>query len=259
MRRRRERGVALVMAVAALAGLTAVAVGLASTAIVDQHLGRNALQLAQAEALARSGIATALVVLAERDPALPDLQTSQWRFGRQPLGAGWVEVEAEDEARRLDVQAAELPQLLALLGLDPRAATALAAPDRDKVLGPFLADRGPAAHLDAAALRRLAPHVTTSGESQVNPHTASRDVLTAVLGDRGLAETWIRARTTGPLDLSALSPSVASRLTTRGQYYRLRSTGGVREARRTLEVVVRVLDGVDPEIVSWRPLLPDAS
>src|SRR3989442_1300776 len=62
----------------------------------------------------------------------PDTLRAPWAVGvgRQPLGAGWVEVHVEDEARRLDLNAPELadavPRLLALLGLDPGLADALA-------------------------------------------------------------------------------------------------------------------------------------
>src|SRR5947199_142072 len=66
--RRRERGVALLAAVAGLAVLGVLAVGLAHTSAVDQHLARNALAAVQADALARSGVAAAAVFLTERDP-----------------------------------------------------------------------------------------------------------------------------------------------------------------------------------------------
>ena len=259
MPRPRERGVALLAATATLAALTIITVGLAQTAIVDQQLGRNAVHAAQADALARSGIATALIVLGERDPSAPDLHSAQWTFGRQPLGAGWVEVSAEDEARRLDVQAPELPQLLAALGLDARLAPALAAPDRDKVIGPSLWDRGHGAGMDRASARRLLPHVTTSGETLVNPNTASREVLVALLDDPGLVDAWLRLREHGAIDPATAPAAIAARLTTRGQFYRVRATGGVADARRTIVAVVRLFDGADPVLVSWHPLAEDAS
>ena len=254
----RERGLALLAATATLAGVTAVVVGLASSAIVGQRLGENAIHAAQAMALARSGIATALVVLAERDAALPDLQTSQWTFGRQPLGRGWIDVVVEDEARRLDVGAPELPKLLALLGVDARHAPALAAPDRARVIGPSLGDRGRGAGMEPAAIRRLLPHVTTTGDTQINPNTASRDVLLAVVGDVGLVDTWMRSRLQRPIDPADAPPSVAARLTARGQYYRVRATGGVGAARRTVVAIVRVLDGADPTLIDWQPLAEGA-
>lgn len=257
----RERGVALLAATATLAALTVVVTGYASTAIVGQHLGRNALHAAQADGLARSGIATALVVLGERDAALPDVLSSRWRFDRQPLGPGWVDVAVEDEARRLDVHAPELPKLLAALALDARQAPALATPDPERLLGPSLGDRGHAAGMDPAAVRRLLPHLTTSGESQVNPNTASREVLLAIVDDAALVDTWLRTRAHAVIDPSALAPAVAARLTLRGQYYRVQATGGVDEARRTLVAIVRVIDGGDPMIISWQSLAdvpPDA-
>src|SRR5213080_914216 len=114
--RRRERGVALLAAVAGLAVLGVLAVGLAHTSAVDQHLARNAL--------ARSGVAAAAVFLTERDPDAIDWPHAPWAqgSGRQPLGAGWLEVTVEDEARRLSLGTPDLadalPRLLRLLGLD---------------------------------------------------------------------------------------------------------------------------------------------
>jgi len=67
--RRRERGLALVAAVSALAVLGVLALGLAHTSVVDQHLARNALAALQADALARSGVAAAAVLLREANAA----------------------------------------------------------------------------------------------------------------------------------------------------------------------------------------------
>src|SRR5947207_290589 len=78
----------------------------------------------QADALVRSGVAAAAVVLRETATGdVPDTLRSPWAqaSGRQPLGAGWVEVRVEDEARRLDLNALPdaVPRLLAVLALDP--------------------------------------------------------------------------------------------------------------------------------------------
>src|SRR5207247_376560 len=113
--------------------MSVLALGLAETSALDERLAEKSLAALQAQALARSGVAVAAVVLAETGAAeTPDTLRAPWAVGvgRQPLGAGWVEVHVEDEARRLDLNAPELadavPRLLALLGLDPGLADALA-------------------------------------------------------------------------------------------------------------------------------------
>ena len=131
MSRRREHGVVLVAAVTALALMSVLALGLAETTVLDERLAEKSLAALQADALARSGVAVAAVVLAETGAAgAPDTLGAPWAVdvGRQPLGPGWVEVQVEDEARRLDLNAPELadavPRLLALLGLEPGLADA---------------------------------------------------------------------------------------------------------------------------------------
>src|SRR5262249_31055328 len=192
--------------VAAVAGLAVpgvLAVGLARTTVLDQRLTENALAALQADALARSGVAAAAVIL-DATTAVSDVDTlaSPWTrsSGRQPLGAGWLEVRVEDEARRLDVRSPALPRLLALLDLDAGVADAIAdwtdadaiprpgGAERDWYLGrtPRLVPRdGPLATLgelalvrglDRAAVARLRPHLTVAGEAGVNPNTASREV-----------------------------------------------------------------------------------
>lgn len=290
MSRRNERGVALVAAVTALAVMTVLAVGLAHTTVVDQHLARNARAALQADALARSGVAVATVVLQEtgaRDA--PDTLRAPWAqdAGRQPLGAGWVEVRVEDEARRLALGAPELadcvPRLLAILGLDPGIADALAdwtdADDEPRPRGaergwylgqpgrrvppnaPFTspAELGLVRGLDARALARLEPHVTVAAEHAVNPNTASREVLLAVLRDPVVVERLLSARANRPLadgDVSALAADQRARLVTRGQYYRVRAVAGVDALRRGVEATLAAPAGVDPEVVTWRPFVP---
>src|SRR5262249_57621931 len=90
--------------VAAVAGLAVpgvLAVGLARTTVLDQRLTENALAALQADALARSGVAAAAVVL-DATTAVTDVDilAAPWarRSGRQPLGAGWLEVRVQDQA-----------------------------------------------------------------------------------------------------------------------------------------------------------------
>src|SRR5947199_8339879 len=139
----------LVAAVTALALMSVLALGLAETTVLDEHLAEKSLAALRARAPARSGVAVAAVVPAETGAAGgPDTLHAPWAVdvGRQPLGPGWVEVHVEDEARRLDLDAPELadavPRLLALLGLDPGLADALADwTDADDTPRPHGAER----------------------------------------------------------------------------------------------------------------------
>ena len=235
-------------------------------------------------------MAVAAVVLAETDAAGgPDTLGAPWAVdvGRQPLGPGWVEVHVEDEARRLDLDAPELadavPRLLVLLGLDPGLADTLAdwadADDAPRPRGaerewylaqtpPLVPRNAPFASvgelalvrgIDAAVLTRLRPFVTVAGEHAVNPNTASREVLLAVVQDAAGVDRLLAARRRGAIvaeDVAALLPdapyAVRLALVPRGQHYTVRAVGGVGALRRTVEATVSAPAGVEPEIVAWR-------
>src|SRR6266478_3677484 len=249
--------------------MSVLALGLAETTVLDERLVEKSLAALQADALARSGVAVAAVVLAETGAAgAPDTLGAPWAVdvGRQPLGPGWLEVQVEDEARRLDLNAPELadavPRLLVLLGLDPGLADALAdwadADDAPRPRGaerewylaqtpPLVPRNAPFASvgelalvrgIDAAVLARLRPFVTIAGEHAVNPNTASREVL--------LAAEDIAALLPGTTD------SVRLALTPRGQHYMVRAVGGVGAVRRTVEATVSAPAGVESEVVAWR-------
>ena len=213
---------------------------------------------------------------------MPDTLAAPWArdSGRQALGAGWVEVHVEDEARRLDLNAAELapavPRLLATLGLDPGLADAIADwTDADDVPRPLGAERawylgvtpprvprnGPLGSLgelalvrgfDATTVARLRPYVTVAGEPRVNPNTAPREVLVAVLGDPVRVERILAERQRGPIEPSG------SWLTARGEHYTARVVAGVGELRRGVEVTLWALPGTPAEITAWRSIVPDA-
>lgn len=289
MCRRREAGVVLVAAVTALALMSVLALGLAQTSALDERYVEKSLAALQADALARSGVAVAAVVLAETGAAgAPDTLGAPWAVdvGRQPLGPGWVEVHVEDEARRLDLDAPELadavPRLLALLGLDPGLADALAdwtdaddtprprGAERDWYLSetpPRVPRNAPFASvgelalvrgIDAAALGRLRPHVTVAGEHAVNPNTASREVLLAVVQDAAAVDRLLGARLHGPItaeDVAALlpdaPPAVRLALTPRGQHYTVRAVGGVGTVRRAVEATLAAPSGVEAAVVAW--------
>jgi general secretion pathway protein K len=289
--RRHERGVALFAAVSALAVLSVVAVSLARTTIVDQRLTTNALAALQAEALARSGVAVASALVGETGGS-PDTLRSPWArsAGPQTLGAGWVEVHVEDEARRLDLNEAglvnALPRLLAALGLDPALADALAdwtdddhlprarGAERDWYLTlakPHLPANGPLRSVgelgrvrgfDAETVARLRPFVTVAGEAAVNPNTAPREVLLALLGDAAVADAVLAARARGALTTEALPALVPNedarrRLAPRSRHYTVRALARVGEVRRAIEATLSAPRGAEPEVVAWRAVLPD--
>src|SRR2546422_3224596 len=270
--------------------MSVLRLGLAETAVLGERLAEKSLAALQADALARSGVAVAAVVLADTGAAgAPDTLRAPCttEVGRQALGPGWVEVQVEDEARRLDLDAPELadavPRLLALLGLDPGLADALADwTDADDVPRPRGAERdwylsqtpprvprnAPFASvgelalvrgIDAAALARLRPFVTVAGEHAVNPNTASREVLLAVVQDAAAGGRLLAARGGDPLPpgdsaalLSGTADSVRLAITPRGQHYMVRAAGGVGAVRRTVEATVSAPAGVESEVVAWR-------
>jgi general secretion pathway protein K len=277
MCRRHERGMALLGAVTALAGLVIVATALAHTATRSQQRTGAALATLQADALVRSAVATASVLLGEHDlVADTDTLRSPWAMplGPQALGAGRVEAVVEDEARRLDLTRPEgleaLPRLLAALELDPALADALAdwtdaddaphargaerawyvgrrpsivpanAPPR--TIGELAAVRG----MTPRALARLRPYVGTAGERGVNPNTAPREVLAAWIGDDARAQALVAARETAVVpctDLPGCTP--------RSRHYTLRITATVRPVRRTVEATLGVIGG-RAEVMAWR-------
>jgi len=284
---------ALVAAVTALALMSVLAFGLAETSALDARHVEKSLAGLQADALARSGVAVAAVVLAETGAAgAPDTLRSPWAtdVGRQALGPGWVEVHVEDEARRLDLDAPELadavPRLLTLLGLDPGLADALAdwtdADDEPRPRGAerdwYLMQTPPSVPRNApfasprelglvrgvaAVLARLRPYVTVAGEHAVNPNTAPREVLLAVVEDAAAVDRVLAARLRGPIaaeDVAALlpdaTPAVRLALTPRGGHYTVRATGAVGALRRTLEATLSAPPGVEPRVVAWRALEP---
>jgi general secretion pathway protein K len=279
MSRRRERGVVLLGAVAALGALALVATGLATTAAVDRRRTADALESLQADALARSAVVTAAVLLGEEARTdEQDSPRSAWArpIARQQIGPGWVEVSVEDEARRLDLNAPGveviLARLLRRLGLDPNLADALADwTDRDDVERPHGAERdwyrrrvpalvppnGPLGSIgelaflrgaDVRTVERLRPFVTVAGEPRLNPNTAPPEVLQAWLDDPQRAGDILAQRTQALVPCEDLPPC-----TTRAQHYLVRATVGVGRVRRRVEAVVWAAGG-DPRITGWRRL-----
>jgi general secretion pathway protein K len=280
--------VALVAATAALAVLGTLALGLARTTLVDQHLTRNTVAALQADALARSGIAVAATLL--RDAGLAGTPDAPEGFGsgRLPLGAGWVEVQVEDAARRLALNAPELadavPRLLAALDLEPRLADTLAdwidaddvprsaGAERDwsLVLSPPLVpanrplrtvgELGLVRGFARPVLQRLEPFVTVAGEHGVNPATAPRAVLLAVVGDPATVDRIGAARATigaRAAELAALVPGPAGgRLVARTLHYLVRAVAEVGDVRRAVEATLWAPAGAEPVVLAWRWVPP---
>jgi general secretion pathway protein K len=277
---RRERGIALLGVVIALAALVLVATGVATTATLDRRRTADALETLQADALARSAVTTAAALLGEQARSgEPDSPRAAWArpFGRQTIGPGWVEVTVEDEARRLDLNApgadVALGRLLRALELDPDLADAVADwTDRDDTERPHGAERdwyrrrnpplvppnAPLASLgelamlrggDVRTVERLRPFVTVAGEPRLNPNTAPREVLSAWLGDPSRVEDLLarRAQALVPCD-DDLPPC-----TTRAQHYRVQVTARVGRVRRRVEAVVWAV-GIVPRVTAWRGL-----
>ena len=271
-----ERGIALVAVTMTVAVLAVIALGLAETAVTGGRLATNALAVAQAEALARSGVAGARAALLDASRAgAPDTLDAPWLrpLPAQPMGSGLVHVEIEDEARRLDPNLVPdaLPRLLSQLDLDPALADALQdwtdpddevrahgaerrwyasqTPPREPAnrplasVGEWLLVRG----MDATRLERLRPFVTTSGEDGVNPNTAPPPVMLAAWSEPSRVGELIAARRRGPVECDDLP-----HCTTRSVAYTVRATGRVGTVARTAEAIVRVLPGAAAEVTSWR-------
>jgi general secretion pathway protein K len=273
---RAERGVALLAVTMAIAVLTVGAVGLAVTATTGDRLASNALAVAQAEALARSGVAAARSALVEASTVDgADTALAPWMrpLAPQALGPGVVGVVVEDEARRLDLDtmADALPTLLARLHLDPLLADAILdwsdpddvprahgaerdwyrgeRPPREAAnrplasVGELLLVRG----IDVATFEHLRPFVTVAGEDGVNPNTAAPEVMLALWSDPARVSGLVAERERGPVECGDLP-----RCTTRSTTYTVRATGEVGAVTRTAEALVRVVGGVDAEVVGWR-------
>lgn len=279
MSRRDERGLALLAVVAALGVVMAAALGLAATAAREVRRTGDTLAGLQADALVRSGVATAASLLAE--PGLrdqPDTLRALWArpTGRHTLGTGWVEVDVEDETRRLDLTAPEseatFARLLRQLRLDPGLADALAdwtdADDDARPRGAehaWYAERRPAlvptnrplvAVGELGTIRgftrdiveRLRPFVSIAGEGRVNPNTAPREVLQAWLGDAAVVEDIIARRPHEVIPCADL-PSCA----TSARHYAVRVRTGVGRVRRGADATVWVAGG-RTDVTAWRSL-----
>jgi general secretion pathway protein K len=263
----RERGTALVAVLWALVFLSILALSLVLATRTESRIGRNFAEQAQAKALADAGVYRALATLVDVD------RTRRWRGdGRVysfDLGEGQVRVSLQDEAGKVDLNAASAALLEAVFlsaGAEPTEAQALAAAvedwrDADDLRRPHGAEEaeyqgagksyGPANRrfesiedlnlvlgMSARLYERVAEHVTVfSGQSAIDPETAPAAVLAMIPGlgaDAATAILQARAHRDGA---AAASGALSSRFFGRGAgtvftiHSEARSSGGAVYAR----------------------------
>jgi type II secretory pathway component PulK len=91
---------------------------------------------------------------------------------------------------------------------------------------------GIAGSLSPSDLRRIRPAVTAlrGGQLQVNANTASREVLTAILGDGGAVDNIISERQSAPLKQADLLSAISSVTSTDPSYRNAKGMVGVRSS-----------------------------
>jgi general secretion pathway protein K len=282
MGRARERGVALAAAVAGMAVVATLAVGVGRWALAGARIATSTADALQADALVRSGLAMTAVLLEDRARlGEPDLLVGPLAAApvTHELAGGVIEVRIEDAARRLDLGAPELAPavraLLARLRLDPALGDALAdwidaddAPrphgaEREWYLGrrPALVPANAPLHAvaelgcirgwDAATVARIQPFVATTGERVVNPNTAPAEVLAAWLGSDSMASALLERRARGPVACAGM-PACA----VRSAAFLVTVEGRVHGAVRAVEATVWVPPLGRAEVRSVRPSAP---
>jgi type II secretory pathway component PulK len=278
---RSARGAALLAAVAGTAVVATIAAGVGRWALADARQALRTADGLQADALVRSGVTTAAVLLEERaagrEPDLlgPPLAPHEVRFA---LGGGTVVVAIEDAGRRIDLGApalaGTLARLMANLGLPPALADTLGdwidpddqprpqGAERDWYLGrrpplvPANAPLSAVSHLglvrgfDPAAETLLAPYVAVAGERTLNPNTAPPAVLAAWLGDDA-AESVLARRARAPVACTGL-PVCA----TRSVLYLVRVTARVHGVTRAAEATLFVPPAGRADVRAFRRLGP---
>ena len=214
---RRQRGTALILALLVLA----IAAAAAAAMVQSQDLQARALQAErdheQARWMLRGGMHWARSILdADARASREDHRGELWASGLPPteVQLGSLAGEIRDEQALFNLnsllrggkidppQLAVLRRLLAVLGLRPQLADAIAAAIQS---GGALADTGELAGvrgLDADALARLQRYATALPQpTPVNINTAPPEVLAALVEGLALAEAQALARliASGPL------------------------------------------------------------
>lgn len=273
---------ALLAAVAGLAVIATLAVGVARWTLADTRLATSTADALQAEALMRSGLAMAAVLLEER-AALGDPDTLAGLLGSEPLthplGGGTIELRIEDAARRLDLGEADLApavrRLLEALALEPALADTLAdwidsddtprprGAERDWYLGrrpPLVPANAPLGAVSQLALvrgwsdeaiERVRPFVATAGERAVNPNTAPPAVLAAWLGSESAARAMLARRQRSPIACTGMPGC-----TTRSAFYLVHVEARVHGAARAVWATLWVPPLGAAEIRDVRPSVP---
>src|SRR5512138_1977661 len=123
-RRRKDRGIALVMTLWVLILLGLIAASFLRDSRLGTNLARNITENAKAEALADAGVNRAMLGLLDTDPK------TAWRANGMPhkfaFGDGVIEVRIFDETAKVDLNRAPEPILEGLLkatGLDANRAS----------------------------------------------------------------------------------------------------------------------------------------
>jgi hypothetical protein len=107
--------------------------------------------------------------------------------------------------------------------------------------------------LDAATVERVRPYLTTSPEDGINPNTAPPEVMLAVWDPTRVGEI-IATRQRTPVECNDLP-----HCTTRSTHYLIRATGTAGPVSHTIEARVRILPGLDAQIVEWRGAAPEGA
>jgi general secretion pathway protein K len=224
MRRRRERGFALLLVIWVLAILSVLAAGFAASTRSETRLARNLLEAARARALAEAGAARATEALLQTDPR------ARWRADGtlypMQFAGGAIRIRIEDEDGKIDLNLSP-PELLAGLcaelaiaddtcgalvdGVVARRRAAAPppptgfrfnapqpAPDRQHAAFTTIEELRQIPAVDAAAFARLRPFITVYGQNgKLDPAVAPREVLLAIPGvDPDAVERLLATRAT---------------------------------------------------------------
>jgi general secretion pathway protein K len=287
---RRQRGIALLVVLWVLALLSALLVGFAGDTRTELLVARNLYENAHARALADAGVS--LGVVGVLDPSPESQFPADGTPRRFQYGDGTIRVRVQDEAGKIDLNAAQ-PELLAnlmrTLGVADADAAAVSqsiskwrqehlstGPQDGRNLVPA-PGRLPGAAFEAVEQLRVVPGVTRalydllfpfitvySGLPDVDPLTASEPVLRSLPGVNAQdIPAFIAQRQqaiTNPDALPSLSgagflahrPVQAATITTEG-----RTAGGAVFVREAVLVITR--EPATPyHIVAWRQAQRDA-
>jgi general secretion pathway protein K len=243
----RQRGLALIAVLWGIALLTIMAGSFSLSMQRDAGLARNAQERARGLALADAGVHYAMLMLTLPDPL------RRWRgdggLYEVRLPDGFAAIRVFDESGKIDINAAQQPTLLALLGhvlIDPERAEALAdaimdwrdndelkrlhgaeAKDYQAENKPYVPPNKPFQVLEElqmvlgmtpALYARLEPLLTIySNQDGLNPQKASREMLLSLPGlDAGLVDAYVQSRAQSPNNALAPLPAPINGIRTVG-------------------------------------------